>query len=177
MSRIANSPITLPSNIELSLSGDTVIVKGRKGTMHHNLHPLVSVTQDSNQLKVKANVNSKEAIALAGTAKALLNNIVIGVDIGFERRLSITGIGYRAQSQGKVLDLALGFSCSVKFTVPEDITVETPSQTEIVIRGIDKQKVGQVAANIRAYRLPEPYKGKGIFYSNEKVVRKSAKKA
>jgi len=136
----------------------------------------VSVSQDGNQLKTAANDDSKSANAMAGTTRALLQNIVTGVSVGYERKLTIIGVGYRAQAQGKVLDLTLGFSHPVKFDIPEGITIETPSQTEIVIKGIDKQLIGQVAANIRAFRPPEPYKGKGIRYANENVVRKEAKK-
>ena len=176
MSRIANNPVELPSGVEFSLAGNIVTIKGSKGQMQHNLHPLVSVSQDGSQLKMVKNDDSKSANALVGTTRALLQNIVIGVTVGYERRLTIIGVGYRAQVQGKVLDLTLGFSHPVKFEIPEGITIETPSQTEIVIKGIDKQQVGQVAADIRAYRPPEPYKGKGVRYSDEHVVRKEAKK-
>ena len=176
MSRIANYPVELPSGVEFSVAENTVTIKGGKGQLQHDLHPLVSVSQDGNQLEMAANDDSKTANAMAGTTRALLQNIVTGVSVGFERKLTIIGVGYRAQVQGKVLDLSLGFSHPVKFEIPEGISVETPSQTEIVIKGIDKQLVGQVAANIRAYRPPEPYKGKGIRYENENVVRKEAKK-
>ena len=176
MSRIANNPVELPSGVEFSLAGNIVTIKGSKGQMQHNLHPLVSVSQDGSQLKMVKNDDSKSANALVGTTRALLQNIVTGVTVGYERKLTIIGVGYRAQVQGKVLDLTLGFSHPVKFEIPEGITIETPSQTEIVIKGIDKQQVGQVAANIRAYRPPEPYKGKGVRYSDEHVVRKEAKK-
>ena len=176
MSRVANNPVELPSGVEFSLAENIVTIKGSKGQLQHNLHPLVSVSQDGSQLKLAKNDDSKSANALAGTTRALLQNIVTGVTVGFERKLTIIGVGYRAQVQGKVLDLTLGFSHPVKFEIPEGITIETPSQTEIVIKGIDKQLVGQVAANIRAYRPPEPYKGKGIRYADEHVVRKEAKK-
>ena len=176
MSRVANYPVELPSGVEFSLAENIVTIKGSKGQMQHNLHPLVSVSQDGSQLKLVKNDDSKSANALAGTTRALLQNIVTGVSVGFERKLTIIGVGYRAQVQGKVLDLTLGFSHPVKFEIPEGITIETPSQTEIVIKGIDKQQVGQVAADIRAYRPPEPYKGKGVRYSDEHVVRKEAKK-
>ncbi len=176
MSRIANNPVELPSGVEFSLAGNIVTIKGSKGQMQHNLHPLVSVSQDGSQLKMVKNDDSKSANALVGTTRALLQNIVTGVTVGYERKLTIIGVGYRAQVQGKVLDLTLGFSHPVKFEIPEGITIETPSQTEIVIKGIDKQQVGQVAADIRAYRPPEPYKGKGVRYSDEHVVRKEAKK-
>ena len=176
MSRVANNPVELPSGVEFSIAENIITIKGSKGQMQHNLHPLVSVSQEGNQLKMVKNDDSKSANALAGTTRALLQNIVTGVSVGFERKLTIIGVGYRAQVQGKVLDLTLGFSHPVKFEIPEDITIETPTQTEIVIKGFDKQKVGQVAANIRAYRPPEPYKGKGVRYSDENVVRKEAKK-
>ena len=176
MSRVANNPVELPSGVEFSLDESTVTIKGSKGQMQHHLHPLVSVTQDGNQLKMAMNDDSKSANALAGTTRALLQNIVTGVTVGHERKLTIIGVGYRAQVQGKVLDLTLGFSHPVKFEIPEGISIETPTQTEIVIQGLDKQQVGQVAAIIRAYRPPEPYKGKGVRYTDEKVVRKEAKK-
>ncbi len=176
MSRVANNPVELPSGVEFSIAENIVTIKGSKGQMQHNLHPLVSVSQEGNQLKMVKNDDSKSANALAGTTRALLQNFVTGVSVGFERKLTIIGVGYRAQVQGKVLDLTLGFSHPVKFEIPEGITVETPTQTEIVIKGFDKQKVGQVAANIRAFRPPEPYKGKGVRYSDENVVRKEAKK-
>lgn len=177
MSRVANYPVELPSGVEFSIADSTITIKGGKGQLQHNLHPLVTVAQDGNQLKTAANDDSKSANALAGTTRALLQNIVTGVSAGHERKLTIIGVGYRAQVQGKVLDLTLGFSHPVKFEIPEGINIETPSQTEIVINGLDKQQVGQVAANIRAYRPPEPYKGKGVRYSDEKVVRKEAKKS
>ena len=176
MSRVANNPVELPSGVEFSLTESTITIKGSKGEIQHSLHPLVSVTQDGNQLKMAMNDDSKSANALAGTTRALLQNIVTGVTVGYERKLTIIGVGYRAQVQGKILDLTLGFSHPVKFEIPEGITIETPTQTEIVIKGFDKQKVGQVAADIRAYRPPEPYKGKGVRYADEKVVRKEAKK-
>ena len=176
MSRVANNPVELPSGTEFSIAESTIAIKGSKGELQHNLHPLVSVTQDGNTLKTVVNDDSKTANALAGTTRALLQNIVTGVTVGFERKLTIIGVGYRAQVQGKVLDLTLGFSHPVKYEIPEGITIETPSQTEIVVKGIDKQKVGQVAADIRAFRPPEPYKGKGIRYTDENVVRKEAKK-
>ena len=176
MSRVANNPVELPAGVEFSIAENTVTIKGSKGQLQHNLHPLVNVSQDGSQLRMATNDDSKSANALAGTTRALLQNIVTGVTAGFERKLTIIGVGYRAQVQGKVLDLTLGFSHPVKFEIPEGITIETPSQTEIVIKGVDKQQVGQVAANIRAYRPPEPYKCKGVRYSDEHVVRKEAKK-
>jgi large subunit ribosomal protein L6 len=176
MSRIANAPIALPSGVEVAINDQEVKVKGAKGELVWNVHELVSVKQEDAELKVSANVDNQQAIALAGTTRALVNNMVTGVTDGFERRLNIVGVGYRAQAQGQVLNLTLGFSHPVNYNVPEGIKVETPSNTEIIVTGIDKQSVGQVAAEIRAYRKPEPYKGKGVRYSDEHVVRKQAKK-
>lgn len=176
MSRIANAPVALPKGVEVTLNGQDVLVKGPKGTMSHSVHRDVSVEQNDGELKFAARSGSKPAIAQAGTARALVNNLVVGVSEGFEKKLSLVGVGYRAQMQGKSLNLALGFSHPVEYPVPEGIEIETPSQTEIVVRGIDKQRVGQVSAEIRRYRPPEPYKGKGVRYSDEHVVRKEAKK-
>ena len=176
MSRIANAPVSLPSGVEVTLNGQLVTVKGTKGQLEWNVHRLVSVAQEDAQVKVAANEESKNAVALAGTTRALINNMVTGVSAGFEKKLSIIGVGYRAQAQGQKLNLTLGFSHPVVYEVPEGISVVTPSNTEIVVTGIDKQKVGQVAAEIRAYRKPEPYKGKGVRYSDEYVLRKQAKK-
>ncbi len=176
MSRIANAPVALPSGVEVTLNGQLVKVKGSKGELEWNVHNLVTVKQEDAELKVSANEASKQAVALAGTTRALVNNMVTGVSAGFEKKLTIIGVGYRAQAQGKTLNLTLGFSHPVNYAVPEGITVTTPSNTEIVVNGVDKQKVGQVAAEIRAYRPPEPYKGKGVRYSDEYVLRKQAKK-
>lgn len=176
MSRIANAPVSLPSGVDVTLSGQLVKVKGSKGELEWNVHDLVSVSQEDAVLKVSANESSKQAIALAGTTRALVNNMVTGVTSGFEKKLSIIGVGYRAQAQGQKLNLTLGFSHPVNYEVPAGISVTTPSNTEIVVAGIDKQKVGQVAAEIRAYRPPEPYKGKGVRYTDEYVLRKQAKK-
>ena len=176
MSRIANAPVALPKGVEVTLKGQDVTVKCPKGTMSHSVHRDVSVEQDEGELKFAARSGSKPAIAQAGTARALVNNLVVGVSEGFEKKLSLVGVGYRAQMQGKSLNLSLGFSHPVEYPVPEGIEIETPSQTEIVVRGIDKQRVGQVSAEIRRYRPPEPYKGKGVRYSDEHVVRKEAKK-
>ena len=176
MSRIANAPVALPKGVEVTLNGQDVIVKGPKGTLSHSVHRDVSVAQSDGELKFAARSGSKPAIAQAGTARALVNNLVVGVSEGFEKKLSLVGVGYRAQMQGKSLNLALGFSHPVEYPVPEGIEIETPSQTEIIVRGVDKQRVGQVSAEIRRYRPPEPYKGKGVRYSDEHVVRKEAKK-
>lgn len=177
MSRIANNPIMIPAGVVVTISGNDLVIKGSKGELKHKAHPLVSVKQEENILKLAANNNSKSANALTGTTRAILQNIVTGVSKGFEQKLEITGVGYRAQVQGKVLNLTLGFSHPVNFNIPEGITIETPSQTEIIIKGSDKQLVGHVAANIRAYRPPEPYKGKGVRYTDEHIIRKEAKKA
>jgi large subunit ribosomal protein L6 len=174
MSRIANKPIDIPSGAEVSISGQTVNVKGPKGNSSYDVHDTVEIVQDGSQLKVSARQNG--AVAMAGTMRSLVNNMVTGVTQGFEKKLELVGVGYRAQAQGNTLNLTLGFSHPVNYPVPEGITIETPSQTEILVKGIDKQKVGQVSAEIRAYRPPEPYKGKGVRYSDEHVVRKEAKK-
>lgn len=177
MSRIAKAPITVASGIETKIDGQHVTVKGSKGSLEMDVHPDVAVQFEDNVLTVKPNEETKESWAHAGTARALLNNMVVGCSEGFEKRLTLVGVGYRAQAQGKTLNLSLGFSHPVEYPVPEGITIETPSNTEIVVSGSDKQKVGQVAAEIRAYRPPEPYKGKGVRYADERVVRKEAKKA
>lgn len=176
MSRVANNPIAVPHGVEIKLDGELVTVKGAKGEMAHQLHALVEVKQLDGTLTFAPRDDSKSADALAGTTRALLNNMVKGVSEGFEKKLTLVGVGYRAQSQGQVLNLSLGFSHPVEFSIPDGISVETPSQTEVVVKGIDKQQVGQVAANIRAFRPPEPYKGKGVRYADEHVVRKEAKK-
>ena len=176
MSRIAKKPIPLPKGVEVSIDGATVAIKGAKGRMELRIHDDVEVTNTDNVLSFAPRTPAQSAMALAGTMRALVNNMVTGVSAGFEKKLELVGVGYRAQAQGKALNLTLGFSHPVVFEVPEGITVETPSQTEIVVRGSDRQQVGQVAAKIRAYRPPEPYKGKGVRYSDEHVVRKEAKK-
>lgn len=176
MSRIANAPVTVPKGVEITLSGQSVAVKGPKGKLAHEVHRDVEVTMDEGEIRVKARSGSKPAIAQAGTARALINNLVTGVDSGFEKRLTLIGVGYRAQAQGKNLNLSLGFSHPIAFPIPEDVQIETPSQTEVVVRGIDKQRVGQVSAVIRGFRPPEPYKGKGVRYTDEYVQRKEAKK-
>lgn len=169
------TPITVPKGVEVSINGREVNVKGSKGAMQHTLHSTVTIEQKDNELSFSAG-NSTGAIAQAGTARAILKNHITGVSAGFEKKLELVGVGYRAQAQGNKLNLTLGFSHPVEYPVPQGITIETPSQTEVVIKGIDKQRVGQVAAEIRAYRPPEPYKGKGVKYANERIVRKEAKK-
>ncbi len=176
MSRVAKNPVAIPSGIEVKVNAQHVSIKGSKGVMEHTVHKLVSLVHEDNELRVAPTNTSKSADSLAGTSRAVLSNMVHGVSEGFQKKLTIIGVGYRAAVQGKVLDLTLGFSHPVKFDIPEGITIETPTATEVVVSGIDKQLVGQVAANIRAYRPPEPYKGKGVRYSDEHVVRKEAKK-
>ncbi len=176
MSRIAKKPVEIVSGAEITVSGQTVTAKGKQGSLSINLHETVSVNEDNGVLNFSPNNDSKGAMAMAGTMRSLVNNMVVGVTVGFTKQLQLVGVGYRAQMQGNVLDLSLGFSHPVKYAIPEGITIETPSQTEINVKGADKQKVGQVCAEIRAYRPPEPYKGKGVRYSDERVVRKEAKK-
>ena len=176
MSRVANKPIVVPASVQLTQSERTLSVKGNKGELGLNLHDLVDIEIDANVIKVKALAESKQAQAMSGTTRALISNMVNGVNQGFDKKLELVGVGYRAQVKGDVLNLSLGFSHPIDFPIPEGITIETPTQTEIMVRGTDKQKVGQVAANIRAFRPPEPYKGKGVRYANESVRRKEAKK-
>jgi large subunit ribosomal protein L6 len=176
MSRIAKSPVELPSGVEFSQSGSTVTMKGSKGTLTLELNSEVELRQEDNTLMVTPRSGSRFATAIAGTMRSLLANMAQGVSEGFERKLQLVGVGYRAQAQGNKVNLTLGFSHPVEHVVPEGVTVETPSQTEILVRGADKQQVGQVAAEIRSSRPPEPYKGKGVRYSDERVVIKEAKK-
>jgi large subunit ribosomal protein L6 len=176
MSRVAKNPVVMPDGIEFSQSGTTVTLKGKKGALSLDLNSEVQVAQEGNELSVKRRSNSRFASAMSGTTRALLANMVKGVSEGFEKKLELVGVGYRAAAAGKKLNLTLGFSHPVVFDVPEGITVETPSQTEVVIRGANKQQVGHVAAEIRRFRPPEPYKGKGVRYSDERVIIKEAKK-
>ncbi len=175
MSRIAKSPIELPKGVEYNQTGSVLKVKGPKGTLEMDLHPAVEIKLEDGVLNVAP--HNEADMAMAGTMRALLNNMIEGVTNGFEKKLSLVGVGYRASVQGKSLNLQLGFSHPVDFEIPEGVTIETPSQTEIIVRGSNKQQVGQVAAKIRAYRPPEPYKGKGVRYADERVVMKEAKKA
>ncbi len=175
MSRVAKNPISLPDGVDINISGSELKVKGPKGNLALNLHPSVRLEEKDGQYRVIP--DSDKNAAMAGTFRALVNNMVIGVSQGFQKNLKLVGVGYRAQLQGNKLNLALGFSHPIHYTAPEGITIETPSQTEIIVSGCDKQKVGQVAAEIRSYRPPEPYKGKGVRYADERVVRKEAKKA
>lgn len=176
MSRVAKAPIELPQGVELTQAGTVVSVKGGNGTLSLDLNLEVELAQEGSTITVKPRSGSKFSSAIAGTTRALLANMVIGVTQGFEKKLELKGVGYRAVSEGKKLNLTLGFSHPVVFDVPADITIETPSQTEVIVRGNDKQRVGQVAAEIRRFRPPEPYKGKGVRYSDEHVVIKEAKK-
>jgi large subunit ribosomal protein L6 len=176
MSRIAKQPVTIPASVDVTENGQQLTVKGPNGTLQHSIHTLVELKRDDGVLNFSPRDDSKAANALAGTTRALVSNLVIGVSDGFEKKLELVGVGYRAQAKGKVLNLTLGFSHPVEYQLPESVTVETPSQTEIVLKGADKQVVGQVAAEIRAFRPPEPYKGKGVRYADEVVVRKEAKK-
>ena len=176
MSRIAKKPVQLVPGVEVNISGQTITAKGKQGNLSLDLHETVSVKQEDNTLKFMPNDDSTESMAMAGTMRSLVNNMIVGVSQGFSRQLQLVGVGYRAQMQGNVLDLSLGFSHPVKYAIPEGITIETPSQTEINVKGADRQKVGQVCAEIRAYRPPEPYKGKGVRYADERVIRKDAKK-
>ena len=176
MSRIGNNPIEVPSGVEVKIDGQEINIKGGKGVMSFSLHKDVEVAQEDGVLTFAARAGSKQPRAMSGTSRAIVNNIVRGVTEGWERKLQLQGVGYRAQAQGKKLNLQLGFSHPVEYELPEGVQAETPSQTEIVISGMDKQLVGQVSAEIRAYRPPEPYKGKGVRYADERVRRKEAKK-
>jgi large subunit ribosomal protein L6 len=176
MSRIAKEPVELPKGVEFKQDGNVVTVKGGKGSLSLELNSEVQLSQEENTLLVAARSGSRFAAAMSGTTRALLANMVHGVSEGFVRKLELVGVGYRAKAQGNKLNLTLGFSHPVVYDVPEGVTVETPSQTEVLVAGSDKQKVGQVASEIRRFRPPEPYKGKGVRYSDERVVRKEAKK-
>jgi len=176
VSRIAKYPVTVPSGVEVKLNDSKLSIKGPKGRLEVNVHPKVKLSHEGQLISVATNDDSSFAGAMSGTTRALVNNMVLGVTKGFEKRMTIIGVGYRAAVQGKNLNLTLGYSHPVVYPIPEGITVETPSQTEIVVKGADKQMVGQVAADIRSYREPEPYKGKGVRYSDEHVNRKEAKK-
>ncbi|MDQ7016087.1 MAG: 50S ribosomal protein L6 [Gammaproteobacteria bacterium] len=176
MSRVAKQPIQIPTGVEVNISGQTVAAKGPLGAAEMEVHNIVEIASNDGILSCSPKSADKKSNAMAGTMRALMHNLVTGVSKGFEKKLILKGIGYRAQAKGSVLNLTLGFSHPVNFAVPDGITVETPSQTEIVVKGVNKQVVGQVAANIRAYRPPEPYKGKGVRYIDEQVVMKDAKK-
>jgi large subunit ribosomal protein L6 len=175
MSRVAKNPITLPAGVELNINGSEISVKGPKGNLSVKMHSSVSLRQEDEAYMM--DWKTEKDLAMAGTFRALVNNMVTGVSEGFVKKLRLVGVGYRAQAQGTKLNMALGFSHPIDYQMPEGVSVETPTQTEIIVSGCDKQKVGQAAAEIRAFRPPEPYKGKGVRYADERVVRKEAKKA
>ncbi len=176
MSRVAKNPIVVPAGVEITLAANEVSVKGPLGTLKQALSSDVTVQREGEQLQCKATNDSMQASAMSGTVRALLANMVLGVSKGFERKLTLVGVGYRAQAAGETLNLTLGFSHPVAYKMPKGVKVETPTQTEIVLKGYDKQQVGQVAAEIRAFREPEPYKGKGVRYADEVVILKETKK-
>ena len=176
MSRIANYPVIVPEKVEVTINHDEVSVKGPLGTLTQKLSPRVKLERIENRIEFKVNDNSRQANALSGTARALVANMVTGVTKGFERKLTLVGVGYRAQAQGDKLNLTLGFSHPVVHQLPNGVKAETPTQTEIILKGTDKQVVGQVAAEVRRYRAPEPYKGKGVRYAGEQIVLKETKK-
>lgn len=176
MSRIVKAPVAIPSGVQVNLTDASVSVKGAKGTLEMPLHAAVRIEQVEGQLTFGAREQDQQSVAIAGTTRALVNNMVTGVSEGFERKLELQGVGYRAQAKGTTLNLSLGFSHPVEYEMPQGMSVECPTQTEIVLKGIDKQQLGQVAAEIRAFRPPEPYKGKGVRYAGEFVRRKEAKK-
>ena len=176
MSRVANAPITLPAGVDVKLDGNQMVVKGKLGELTFALHEAVNLNIEQGQIKVVWDENVKNAKAFAGTARASINNMVKGVSEGFVKKMLLVGVGYRAQVKDNLLTLSLGYSNPVEYIVPEGVTVELPSQTELHVKGSDKQKVGQVASEIRAFRPPEPYKGKGVRIADEYVARKEAKK-
>jgi large subunit ribosomal protein L6 len=176
MSRIAKAPISIPKGVEVNMNGNNMTVKGAKGQLSFNFNPAVGVSITDNVIQMEWNKADKDSVAQAGTARAIANSMVLGVSEGFEKKLTLIGVGYRAQAKGSILSLSLGYSHPVDFEVPTGVTVETPTQTEIIVKGSNKQQVGEVAAKIRAYRPPEPYKGKGVRYSDENVAKKEAKK-
>ncbi|MBL4581381.1 MAG: 50S ribosomal protein L6 [Gammaproteobacteria bacterium] len=176
MSRVANSPVEIPKGVEANISDTEVSAKGDKGNLRLELHNSVAVARDGEILSISAKDGSREANAMAGTFRSLINNMMLGVSKGFEKKLELQGVGYRAKAEGKKINITVGYSHPINYQLPEGVTATTPSQTEIVISGADKQLVGQVAAEIRDFRPPEPYKGKGIRYVDERVFRKEAKK-
>lgn len=176
MSRVAKKPVAIPSGVDVTLNGQSVTVKGSKGSLSFDVPDVVEICQEGKVLSFAPRDTNTFSNAMAGTARALINNMVIGVSAGFQKKLELVGVGYRAQAQGSALNLTLGYSHPISFSAPAGITIETPSQTEVLVKGIDKNLVGLVAAKIRAYRPPEPYKGKGVKYSDEVIVRKEAKK-
>ena len=177
MSRVAKNPITIPDSATLSIENNIVKVKGSKGEIDFDLPSTVTLELNENIISVNYDENDQQSVALAGTTRSIVNNMIIGVTEGYEKKLELVGVGYRAKASGKLLELTLGFSHPIKYTLPEGVDVETPSQTEVVLKSHNKQILGQAAAEIRAFRPPEPYKGKGVRYSDEQVKRKEAKKA
>lgn len=177
MSRVAKNPVLIPDNVKLAVENNKVIVEGPKGKDELTINKDISVVQEDNSVTIKYDESISTQVAIAGTTRALINNMVIGVNIGFEKKLELVGVGYRAKLNGNTLDLTLGFSHPIKHQLPENVTAETPSQTEIILKSHNKQLLGQTAAEIRAYRPPEPYKGKGVKYADEQIKRKEAKKA
>ena len=176
MSRVAKAPVAVPSGVEVKIADSVITIKGSKGTLTQNLNDKVELTQADNELTFAPANDNADNWAMAGTFRSLVNNMVTGVTEGFEKKLKLVGVGYRVNAQGNKLDLSLGFSHPVVYQVPAEMTVETPSNTEIVLKGADKQQLGQVAAEIRGFRPPEPYKGKGVRYADERIIRKEAKK-
>lgn len=176
MSRVAKAPVTLPKGVEVTINGQQIEVKGARGSLGHTLNGLVDVKNDNGVLSFSPRETSQAGWMQTGTARAVVNNLVIGVSAGFERKLQLIGVGYKAQAKGKVLSLALGYSHPIEYALPEGVTAETPTPTEIILKSSNKQLLGQVAANVRGYRPPEPYKGKGVRYADETVLRKEAKK-
>lgn len=176
MSRVGNSPVELPEKVEVTIAADRISVRGPLGTLEQPISPNVRIEKIEKRLEIKLNEDSREANAFSGTLRALVANMVHGVSKGFEKKLSLVGVGYRAQAQGDKLNLTLGFSHPVVHQLPKGVKAETPTQTEIIIKGADKQLVGQVAADVRNYRPPEPYKGKGVRYADEHIVLKETKK-
>ena len=176
MSRVANSPVEIPKGVETNVSDTEILVKGSKGNLRLELHSSVAVARDGEILSISAKDGSRQANAMAGTFRSLINNMMQGVSVGFVKKLELQGVGYRAKAEGKKINITVGYSHPINYQLPEGVSADTPSQTEIVISGADKQLVGQVAAEIRDFRPPEPYKGKGIRYADERVFRKEAKK-
>lgn len=176
MSRVAYKPVMIPGGVQVNIDGDTIKAKGPKGEGVQVLHTEVAVREEGGVLHFTRADGTSDELAMVGTMRALTQNLITGVSQGYEKKLELVGVGYRAQAQGQSLNLTLGFSHPVEYPIPDGIAIETPTQTEIVVKGADRQKVGQVAAEIRAYRPPEPYKGKGVKYSGERIIRKEAKK-
>ena len=177
MSRVANNPINVPDTVNVSMSDNVVLIKGNKGELDFSLPSSISIDIKDEIITINYNSEDQESVALAGTTRSILNNMVVGVSEGFEKKLELIGVGYRAKASGKLLELTLGFSHPIKYQLPDGVEVETPSQTEVILRSHNKQILGQAASEIRAFRPPEPYKGKGVRYSDEQVKRKEAKKA